>query len=144
MRWAGTSPRRSTVDASSSSSATCPLRDSSAHCAQSPHASTISAASAALCRWLTVSLTACVSLAGCAQTLPALSSGLDGARQVIAVSCPARTTPCEGALNAYNVAVNAYNTALLADAVGQDAGPLAEQGMAALKQLWAALMQVRP
>lgn len=89
-------------------------------------------------------VSAIVALTGCAQTLPALSSGLDGARQVIAVSCPARTTPCEGALNAYNVAVNAYNTALLADAVGQDAGPLAEQGMAALKQLWAALMQVKP
>lgn len=91
-----------------------------------------------------MSLTVCVSLAGCAQALPALSSGLDGARQVIAVSCPARTTPCEGVLSAYNVGIVAYNNALLAQAVGEDASGYAEQGMAALKQLWAALMQVKP
>jgi len=83
-------------------------------------------------------------LSGCAQTLPALSTGLDGARNVIAVSCPARTPPCEASLDAYNKAIVAFNTALLADAVGQDAGPMAEQGMAALKQLWAALMRVKP
>jgi len=44
----------------------------------------------------------------------------------------------------HNAGVKAYNEALLADAVGEDAGPMAEQGMAALKQLWAALMQVKP
>lgn len=85
-----------------------------------------------------------VALTGCAQTLPALSSGLDGARQVIAVSCPARTTPCERVLSAYNVGIVAYNNALLAQAVGEDASAFEQQGMAALKQLWAALMQVRP
>lgn len=88
--------------------------------------------------------TLAVLLAGCAQTLPALSTGLDGARNVIAVSCPARTPPCETFMAIHNVGVKAYNNALLAEAVGEDASAFEAEGMAALKQLWAALMQVKP
>lgn len=94
-------------------------------------------------RWLRTALAA-IALTGCAQTLPALSSGLDGARQVVADSCPARTTPCERVLDAYNVGIVAYNNALLAQAVGEDASGYEAEGMAALKQLWAVLMQVKP
>lgn len=44
----------------------------------------------------------------------------------------------------HNVAVKAYNNALLAEAVGEDASGYEAEGMAALKQLWAALMAVKP
>lgn len=96
------------------------------------------------CSAVIAALVALAFLTGCAQTLPALSTGLDGARNVIAVSCPARTPPCETFMSLHNVGVKAYNNALLAEAVGEDASAYEAEGMAALKQLWAALMQVKP
>jgi hypothetical protein len=102
----------------------------------------VSARSAGLIRTWLASLSLSIGLSACAGTLPVLSTGLDAAKPVIAQACPERTAPCERVLLAYNAGISAYNLAVLAEAVGEDATQLEQQGMASLKSLWAALQDV--
>ena len=92
-------------------------------------------------------LSACtaVLLAGCAQTLPAISTGLDAARAGIKSACPDRTDTCEHIVTTFNAAEQAFNLALLADAVGKDASAYEASAIGYLESVWSALQaQVTP
>lgn len=79
---------------------------------------------------------------GCAEVMPAISSGLDGARGVIKTACPERTKPCEDMQTAFNAATFSYNAALLAEAVHKDSSALANSALGYLDAVLTALQNV--